>query len=219
MQITDIRVYKTNLRNKYKQLRREMLPAVKMRHDDSIRRRLQGLYQYKNAKILLTFVSTAIEVDTRTLITEALTEGKQVAVPRCVDGAREMEFYLIRSLDDLEPRTFGVLEPVPERCEMLRGFAGSICIVPGLAFDHAGYRLGYGKGYYDRFLSAYPKAKIGIVYSCCMTHRLIHGKFDVPVDLLVTEKYLRRPTQYRGGERQATQKTGSAKAEQHRHKK
>lgn len=192
MQVTDIRVYKTNLRNKYKQLRRDMPPAVKMRHDESIRRRLQGLYQYKNAKTLLTFVSTPIEVDTRAIITAALADGKRVAVPRCVDGTREMEFYLIRSLADLAPRTFGVLEPVPEQCVLLTDFSGSISIVPGLAFDLSGYRLGYGKGYYDRFLSGYTHPKIGIVYSCCVAHHLIHGRFDVPVDLLVTEKYLRR---------------------------
>lgn len=192
MPVTDIRVYKTNLRNKYKQLRRDMPPTVKTRHDESIRHRLQGLYQYKNAKTLLTFVSTPIEVDTREIIADALEDGKRVAVPRCVDGTREMEFYLIRSLADLAPRTFGVLEPVPEQCELLRDFSGSISIVPGLAFDLCGYRLGYGKGYYDRFLSGYPHPKIGIVYSCCMAHHLIHGRFDVAVDLLVTEKYLRR---------------------------
>ncbi len=101
MQITDIRIYKTTLRNKYKQMRRDMPPSVKVQHDDSIRRRVQSLYQYKNAKTLLTFVSTDIEVDTRILIADALKNGKRVAVPRCIDGTREMEFYLIKSLDDL----------------------------------------------------------------------------------------------------------------------
>lgn len=192
MQVTDIRAYKTSLRSKYKQLRREMPPAVKAQHDESLRRRIQSLYQYKSAKTLLTFVSTPIEVDTRALITEALAEGKRVAVPRCVDGTREMEFYFIRSLAELMPRTFGVLEPDPAGCERLTSYAGSICIVPGLAFDYSGYRLGYGKGYYDRFLSGYTETKVGIVYSSCMTPRLQHGRYDVPVDLLVTEKYLRR---------------------------
>jgi len=192
MQITDIRIYKTTLRNKYKKMRRDMPPSVKVQHDDSIRRRVQSLYQYKNAKTLLTFVSTDIEVDTRTLIADALKNGKRVAVPRCIDGTREMEFYLIKSLDDLAPRTFGVLEPDPERSELLTDFADSICIVPGLAFDFAGYRLGYGKGYYDRFLSRYPQTKVGIVYSSCMTQRLQHGRYDVAVDLLVTERYLRK---------------------------
>ncbi|WP_312645194.1 5-formyltetrahydrofolate cyclo-ligase [Hydrogenoanaerobacterium sp.] len=190
--MTDIRIYKTNLRNKYKQLRRDMPPNVKLQHDESIRRRVQSLYQYKNAKTLLTFVSTEIEVDTRTLIADALRQGKQVAVPRCIDGTREMEFYLIDSLDDLAPRTFGVLEPDPGKCVLLTDFTDSVCIVPGLAFDFAGYRLGYGKGYYDRFLSGYTPTKIGIVYSSCMTQRLQHGRYDVAVNLLVTEKYLRK---------------------------
>ncbi|MEG0018129.1 MAG: 5-formyltetrahydrofolate cyclo-ligase, partial [Hydrogenoanaerobacterium sp.] len=65
MPVNDIRVYKTGLRNKYKSLRRQMPAEVKAQHDESIRRRLQNLYQYKTAKVLLTFVSTDIEVDTR----------------------------------------------------------------------------------------------------------------------------------------------------------
>lgn len=203
MPINDIRVYKTNLRNKYKNLRREMPPDVKAEHDESIRRRLQSLHQYKSAKTLLTFVSTAIEVDTREIITQALEQGKRVAVPRCVDGTREMEFYLITSFDDLEPRTFGVLEPSPEKCALLTNYNSSVCIVPGLAFDYAGYRLGYGKGYYDRFLSGYSQLKIGVVYASCMTRSLLHGRYDVAVELLVTEKSTRRvhSAQYAKGRR------------------
>lgn len=192
MSMTDIRAYKTNLRSRYKQLRRDMPLELKARLDESIRRRVESLYQYKNAKTLITFVSTAIEVDTRTLINDAFLHGKNVAVPRCVDGTREMEFYLIRSFDDLAPRTFGVLEPDPEHCVRLTDFSGSVCIVPGLAFDFLGYRLGYGKGYYDRFLSGYRHTKIGVVYASCATPRLMHGRYDVPVNLLVTEKYLRK---------------------------
>ncbi|MEG1761838.1 MAG: 5-formyltetrahydrofolate cyclo-ligase [Hydrogenoanaerobacterium sp.] len=192
MPVNDIRVYKTGLRNKYKSLRRQMPAEVKAQHDESIRRRLQNLYQYKTAKVLLTFVSTDIEVDTRNIIKDALFNGKQVAVPRCVDGTHEMDFYLITSFDDLEPRTFGVLEPNADKCKKLTSFEGSVCIVPGLAFDLAGYRLGYGKGYYDRFLSAYAMPKIGVVYTSCVTHSLLHGRYDVPVELIITEKYIRK---------------------------
>ena len=192
MPVRDIRAYKNCLRERYKKARRAMPPEVKADCDERIRNRVRGLDHYKTASTLLTFVSTAIEVDTHELIRQALADGKRVAVPRCVDNSREMEFYFIRSFDDLAPRTFGVLEPDPERCERLTNYAGTICIVPGLAFVMDGYRLVYGKGYYDRFLSGYPKAKIGVVYSECTTRHLLHGRFDVPVDLLVTEKYLRK---------------------------
>ena len=104
-----------------------------------------------------------------------------------------MEFYYLRSFDeDLESGAFGVLEPKIGRCEKMTDFSNSICIVPGLAFDNEGYRLGYGKGYYDRFLCNYPGVKIGICYASCVKRELPHGFYDVPVGILVTDRYLHR---------------------------
>ena len=104
-----------------------------------------------------------------------------------------MDFYFIKSPDDLEPGSFGVLEPAPEKCVKAYAFETALCIIPGLAFDMHGYRLGYGKGYYDRFLSAHPRlVKMGICYCSCTCNELIHGRFDVSADLLVTEKYTRK---------------------------
>lgn len=147
----DIRVQKNELRDKMKRFRREMPPLVKQKKDMAIRRGVQSLKQYQACQTLLTFVSTDIEVDTRGLIGQALRDGKRVAVPYCVDGTRQMDFYYIQSMKDLAPRTFGVLEPLVERCQKWSDDQNSICLVPGLAFDRHGFRLGYGKGYYDRF--------------------------------------------------------------------
>ena len=101
-----------------------------------------------------------------------------------------MDFYCIRSLEDLAPRTFGVLEPLPERCRKLTDFNQCLCIGPALAYDREGFRLGYGAGYYDRFLSRFPGPKIGIVYAGNMRFQLWHGQHDISVDLVVTEKRL-----------------------------
>ena len=189
----DIRAEKDALRRQMKEFRRQMPAPVKQKKDAAIRRAVESLREYQSCQTLLTFVSSAIEVDTRALIAEALQSGKRVAVPYCIDGTRQMEFYYIRSMDDLAPRTFGVLEPVVQQCEKMEDPAGSICIVPGLAFDWHGFRLGYGKGYYDRFLSGYAGLKIGIVYEGCLRQRLPHGYYDVPVDLLITEKRRKKP--------------------------
>ena len=155
----DIRVQKNELRDKMKRFRREMPPLVKQKKDMAIRRGVQSLKQYQACQTLLTFVSTDIEVDTRGLIGQALRDGKRVAVPYCVDGTRQMDFYYIQSMKDLAPRTFGVLEPLVERCQKWSDDQNSICLVPGLAFDRHGFRLGYGKGYYDRFYPATPDLK------------------------------------------------------------
>lgn len=189
----DIRVYKNELRAKYKKIRLDMPHEVKQRLDNSIFHKLISTTVYKNCSILLTYVSTAIEVDTMRLIGQALADGKTVAVPRCVDGTRDMIFYIIDSLEQLEPGAFSVLEPVPEKCRELKEFKGALCIVPGLAYDMEGFRLGYGKGYYDRFLSSHPgMVNVGIEYCSCTAHKLYRGRYDVPADLLITEKYIKK---------------------------
>lgn len=192
MPIGDIRPVKAGLRERYKTFRREMPPEKKAHLDQVIADRVTSLWQYKRNRLLLIYVSTAIEVDTYRIMERAWAEGKQVAVPRCVPGTRNMEFYYIKSLEDLEPGTFGVLEPRPEKSRLLTDFRSGLCIVPALSYDWHGYRLGYGKGYYDRFLAKFGGQMIGICYSECVQKRLPHGRFDRPVELLVTERYLRR---------------------------
>lgn len=188
MQSLDIRPLKQRLRNEIKDWRRSLPPEKKASADQRITQRLLRLKEYQACKLLLTYVSLPIEVDTLALIQQAQIDGKQVAVPRCVEGTRQMEFYLIQGLEDLAPQMFGVLEPVRERCERLERFEESLCVVPALAYDHAGYRLGYGAGYYDRFLSGYQGKVVGITYQKNLCRHLWHGRFDVPVELVVTEK-------------------------------
>ncbi len=192
MPIEDIRPVKTRLRNEIKAWRRELSPADKAAMDRTITRRVTGLWQYKEAELLLAYVSTDIEVDTHAIIRRALADGKRVAVPRCVPGTRLMEFYLIHSLDELEPGSFGVLEPIPNPDRLLTDFEKGLCLVPALCYDWKGFRLGYGKGYYDRFLAGFGGHMVGICYSHCIRHSLPHGRYDRPVELLVTERYLRR---------------------------
>lgn len=189
----DIRVHKKELRDKYKQIRRDMPADLKSNHDKQIFSRLVDMEAYKKSKLVLAYVSTEIEVDTIKFIEYALNDNKIVAVPRCVEGTRDMEFYVIKEIEDLEPGSFSVLEPVPEKCRKLDNFENAFCIVPALVYDSYGYRLGYGKGYYDRFLSAHKNMfLVGIGYCCCMVTKLIHGHFDVAVNTIVTEKYVKR---------------------------
>jgi len=148
MQRVDLRIFKNELREESKKYRREMSKEDKAERDLRIRRRFQTIYQYPDAKTILCYTSKAIEVDTYGIIQDALDAGKQVAVPRCVDGTRLMEFYLIKSFEDLEKGSFGVMEPIVSKCELLTDFSSSICVVPALGYDLDGYRLGYGAGYY-----------------------------------------------------------------------
>lgn len=205
MQKIDIRPLKQALRQEIKLWRKSLAPEEKAQMDERICARVTGLREYAACDTLLTYVSTPIEVDTWPLIERALADGKRVAVPRCIDGTRQMAFYYIRSYDDLAPGTFGVLEPLPERCALWKPAGTCLCIVPALAYDRAGFRLGYGAGYYDRFLSGYHGAKVGIIYQHNLRARLWSGRFDIPIELLVTETRLWHTEKARPTEKQLRQ--------------
>lgn len=147
---------------------------------------------YKNASLLLTYVSTAQEIDTLALICRALSDGKRVACPVCTDVRGVMDFHLISSKDELTVGKFGILEPAA-KCERLKDLTGALCVVPGLAFDRAGYRIGYGGGYYDRFLPVlYSQG--GISIGLCAEQNLLDTlpaeKLDRQVTMVITQNGL-----------------------------
>lgn len=190
----NLREEKKKLRRRFKEIRFRMPPVDKAEKDKKIFKRITELWSFKEAGTVFTYVSTPIEVDTKAMIVELLRTGKKVAVPYCIEHTYEMDFYYINNFDlDLAPRTFGVLEPKPERCIRVTDFSNSVCIVPALAYDLKGYRLGYGKGYYDRFLNKFSGITIGFIYSDCVVPHLPHGRYDKNVDILISEKYV-KPT-------------------------
>lgn len=193
MYIKNIKELKKNLRARYRRYREKMDAEQKICLDASIQCRLLTLEEYARADTIFTYVSKAGEVDTLSVITAALANRKRVAAPRCVPDTFDMEFYYITSLSDLEKGAFGVLEPIVEKCARVGDSYGcALCIVPGLSFDAQGYRLGYGKGYYDRYLAQFRGVTVGVSYLGCIQWNLPHGYYDRPVDILITEKYVRR---------------------------
>ena len=193
----DIRSIKTELRNQSKDIRRKMNRNKKLAMDYEIQSKFLSLSEYERSDIIFTYLSKDIEVDTFNIVKSAHLCNKKIAVPRCITETIDMEFYLIESMDDLAPGAFNVLEPIPSRCELVKNPSGGICIVPGLCFDSQGFRLGYGKGYYDRFLSKFKGITVGLCYSYCMHLKLPHGKHDRPVNLLITDKYILKNTRKR----------------------
>ena len=121
----DIREYKKNLRASFKEKRLNMSFEEKSRLDSAITSRFLSTTAYKSCKTLLTYVSTAIEVDTIQIIKTALSDDKIIAVPRFVPGTRDMIFYIINSLDDLEACSFSVLEPIVQNVALFKLFCKS----------------------------------------------------------------------------------------------
>lgn len=156
--------------------------------DDHITQKLLATSEYVEATTVLTYVSVSSEVSTRMFIECALRDGKTVAVPRCLPG-HCLEFVAITSLDQLIAAPFGLLEPPKELPALTEEqMNASICIVPALLVDIKGYRLGYGAGFYDRFLSTYPGKKICLAYQQNLSRTMLpHTTFDVAVDEVITE--------------------------------
>lgn len=156
--------------------------------DDRITQKLLAISEYVEATTVLTYVSVSSEVSTRMFIECALRDGKTVAVPRCLPG-HCLEFVAITSLDQLIAAPFGLLEPPKELPALTEEqMNASICIVPALLVDIKGYRLGYGAGFYDRFLSTYPGKKICLAYQQNLSRTVLpHTTFDVAVDEVITE--------------------------------
>lgn len=139
--------------------------------------------EFISSKTVFCYVSAHGEVKTRFLLEELLKE-KTVVVPYCTDTAGNMICVEIKALDDLREGHFGILEPkkpVPFPKEKI-----DFAIVPGIAFDKDGYRLGYGKGYYDRFLKDISPFKLGVCQKELFIEALPHESFDVKMDHILT---------------------------------
>lgn len=188
--VTDIRQIKREMRAKYRTIREQMDPQMKQKYDRSITVRLTGADFYQRAKTVLCFVSTGIEVETREILEHSFAQGKTVAVPKCLDKNGSMDFFVIRGLDELRPSMFSLWEPDPSSAPKLSSFQQSICILPAFAFDRDGYRIGFGKGYYDRFLQRYSGLKVGVCYNSCIAETIPRGRFDAAADYIVTPKYI-----------------------------
>ena len=156
-------------------------------------KRLLSLSEVSAARLILFFVSFGSEIDTVPMISRSLAAGKRIAVPRVERRARKLMPYEVRDLQsDLEPGAYGILEPKPDR-PPARLDEIDVVIVPAVAWDEEGFRVGYGAGYYDRFLPEVPQAvRIGLGFELQVRSDVPRGPKDLPVDILVTEAAVRR---------------------------
>lgn len=189
MFLKNIREQKMQLRAKHKKLRTLCPADVKNKLDKKISEIFLSSKEYKQCKILFAFVSSEIEVDTSDIISNALADGKKLALPKCRNKSGEMDFYFVTSVNQLKKGTFSIPEPDSAVCTAVDDSVSGLCLVPGLCYDMHGYRIGFGKGYYDRFLQKFSGISVGLCYTRCIEQKLPRGVFDKPVDILITEKY------------------------------
>ncbi len=160
-------------------------PAEFLAASTSISHRLLGLPEVFEAKTWFVYVSTASEVATHELLRTLLERRYTVAVPLMV-GACQMIARQIHALDELHLGARGILEPAAG--EPLLGLI-DVCICPGLAFSEQGDRLGWGPGYYDRFLATqHVGLAVGLSFECQIVSQIPHEWHDRHMDLVITEK-------------------------------
>ncbi|MBC7342442.1 MAG: 5-formyltetrahydrofolate cyclo-ligase [Clostridia bacterium] len=167
------------------------MPAQAVAQKSSaIAREVLNLAAYRRAQTIMTYVAFRNEVRTEIIIREALAQGKRVAVPLCSKARRQLiASQLLDFPGDLAPGTWGIPEPKPEALRPLDPQAIDLVIVPGVAFDRRGYRLGYGGGYYDRFLLRLGQGSVsvGVAFSLQVVDELPCEERDRPVNLVITE--------------------------------
>lgn len=168
------------LRKKYKEKRDNI--KNKVTKDNLIYQKVINNKDILSSKTLLIYISINSEVDTIIIINYFLNT-KNIAVPKIIDN--NMYFCYVTNLNELTSGKYNIPEPTNEN--IVTDFDNAICIVPGICYDKKNYRIGYGKGYYDRFLSKNKIKTIGLCYKECMIEKIDNDKYDYKIDEVITD--------------------------------
>ncbi len=167
--------------------RRSLRTAAAVAGSAAVCARVEALPVFAAARALAAYVASKDnEVDTRRIIEAAWRRDMAVYVPATAPDHR-LTWARLTGWMQLTPGRYGILEPTPALPRELAPPSGALCLTPGLAFAHDGTRIGYGGGYYDRFLAAFSGLSVGLAYDGQVYTALPAAPYDVPVDMLVTE--------------------------------
>lgn len=142
--------------------------------------------KYKDSKAIMTYYSFRNEVLTDELINNAFDNKKTVVLPKSIKEGSQILPCIITSLSDLKKENYGIMEPPTDN--LLERDKLDIVFVPGVGFDKRGFRIGYGAGYYDRFLSDYKGIKVGVCFELQVVDHAYNDEHDIAMDYIITEK-------------------------------
>ncbi len=182
----NVKEQKDALRALYKQKREALSPSLREERDARLCRLIEASASYRYAETLLTYAPIGAEINVMPLLRAALSAGKRVALPRTLERG-VMTFHYITAEEELLPGRFGIREP-REDAPLFTAAPSTLMLVPGIVFDEGGRRIGYGGGYYDRFLRTHEVATLGLVYRDFILPTLPHGHYDRRVSALATDK-------------------------------
>ena len=179
---------KKRLRKELVEKRKNIPKNKKAIYDKEISRKITQSDYFKKAEQVLVFASVCDEFDTQFIIEKCRMENKSIFFPLCIDKQGEMKFFKVDSREDLQSGMYGIPEP-KSTCEEYTPEENDLIIVPCLSVDKNGYRIGYGRGYYDRFLKGFKGISICPCYEELLTDRLPTDEYDVKINILITEKF------------------------------
>ncbi|MGG0716495.1 5-formyltetrahydrofolate cyclo-ligase [Robertmurraya massiliosenegalensis] len=171
-----------------KSLQEKLKKMTKLEYEQLSYKIAQNLFTdpaWVKSKTVGITVSRVPEVDTYQIIRTAWENNKQVVVAKCEPKERTMHFRTLTALDQLETVYFGLSEPIVEKTIEVEKEQIDLLIVPGLAFTKDGYRLGFGGGYYDRYLEDYKGQKLALAFPLQLVKKLPIESHDIPVDKIV----------------------------------
>ncbi|HEX7064627.1 MAG TPA: 5-formyltetrahydrofolate cyclo-ligase [Bacillales bacterium] len=179
---------KNDLRQAMKKRLRLLPEGTRRILSASISNKLTRLPEWKQSKVIAMTMSTDDEIDTKPVIRTAWAENKQVAVPKSDSDTKKMDFRRIKSLDQVEEGFAGICEPKTIETESVSPEKIDLLVVPGLVFDRKGYRIGFGGGFYDRYLADYRNVAVSFAFEMQLVDRIPIEPFDQPVDIILTER-------------------------------
>ncbi|MDN6196361.1 MAG: 5-formyltetrahydrofolate cyclo-ligase [Atopostipes suicloacalis] len=174
-----------------RQLMQEKLAKLSEKERQNISRKMQDelfkLPSFKNAEVIGIYLSFGTEWDTRNIIKNAWDAGKKVVIPKTVPETKAMNFYQINNYSEVKKGHFGLEEPIVEKTIYTKKENIDFLLVPGLIFSKEGYRIGFGGGYYDRYLADFSNSTLSLVWTKQLVENLPINKYDIAVDHLLTE--------------------------------
>ena len=178
---------KREVRRQYQKKRNELSKGKREKLDKILYDKTINSKEYKSAEIILAYYPIKNEPDVLPIVRHALCSGKRVAFPVSNTDTYELSFKFIEDISELKRGAYSIPEP-EDTCEIFDNSGNAFCIVPALAFDRRGNRIGYGKGFYDRFLSKYKGISVGICYDDFLCENLPVENTDQKINMIITEK-------------------------------
>lgn len=178
-------------------IRKQILSIRNGLSDSEVRTLSEGVFNnlvkssfFTAAAHVMVYLDFRGEVQTEAIINYCLAQGKKVYIPICIPETHEISISRITSLEDLESGHFGIREPKLQHIRLADSSLIDLVLVPGVAFDKKGNRIGFGAGYYDRFLKRLKEGAISaaLAYSFQIVDHIPSDEYDIPVDYIVTEK-------------------------------